>query len=90
MFRPRDGRCHIQSGCRLWLSKAGSRGLILPQAHVRGYFRLAPREIVHIDSKLADDLSDGIERASAWLNRQVTRPDIQYDAAQCTLGAQAA
>lgn len=90
LFLPRDGRCHIQTGCRLWLSKASNRGLILPQAHVRGHFRLAPREIVHIDSKPADDLSDGIERASAWLNRQVTRPDIQYDAAQCTLWAQAA
>ncbi|MDR6116230.1 MULTISPECIES: hypothetical protein [unclassified Sphingomonas] len=90
LFLPRDGRCHIQSGCRLWLSKAGSRGLILPQAHVRGHFRLAPREIVHIDSKPADDLSEGIERASTWLTRQVTRPDIQYDAAQCMLWAQAA
>ena len=90
LFLPRDGRCHIQSGCHLWLSKAGNRGLILPQAHVRGHFRLAPREIVHIDSKPADDLSDGIERASAWLTRQVMRPGVQYDDAQCTLWAQAA
>lgn len=90
LFLPRDGRCHIQSGCRLWLSKAGSRGLILPQAHVRGHFRLAPREIMHIDGKPADDLSDGIERASTWLTRQVTRPGVQYDDAQCTLWAQAA
>ena len=90
MFLPRDGRCHIQRGCRLWLSKSGNRGLILPQAHVRGHFRLAPREIVHIDGKPADDLSEGIERASTWLTRQVMRPGVQYDAGQCTLWAQAA
>ncbi|KTW10422.1 MULTISPECIES: hypothetical protein [Sphingomonas] len=90
LFLPRDGRCHIQSGCRPWLSKSGNRGLILPQAHVRGHFRLAPREIVHIDGKPADDLSEGVERASAWLTRQVMRPGVQYDDAQCTLWAQAA
>lgn len=90
LFLPRDGRCHIQSGCRLWVSKAGSRGVILPQAHVRGHFRLAPREIVHIDGKPADDLSEGVERASDWLARQITRPGVQYDDAQCTLWAQAA
>ena len=90
MFLPRDGRCHIQSGCRLWLSKSGNRGLILPQAHVRGHFRLAPREIVHIDGKPAEDLSEGIERASDWLDRQVTPSGVQYDDAQCTLWAQAA
>ena len=90
MFLPRDGRCHIQSGCHLWLSKSGNRWLILPQNHVRGHFRLAPREIVHIDGKPADDLSDGIERASAWLTRQVMRPGVQYDDAQCTLWPQAA
>lgn len=90
MFLPRDGRCHIQSGCRLWVSKAGNRGLILPQDHVRGHFRLAPREIVHIDGKPAADLSEGIERASTWLTRQVMRPGVQYDDAQCTLWAKAA
>ncbi|WP_294243445.1 hypothetical protein [uncultured Sphingomonas sp.] len=90
LFLPRDGRCHIQSGCHLWLSKAGNRGLILPQAHVRGHFRLGPREIVHIDGKPADDLSEGIERASTWLTRQVMRPGVQYDEAQCTLWAKAA
>ncbi len=26
LFLPRDGRCHIQSGCRLWLSKAATGG----------------------------------------------------------------
>jgi len=90
MFLPRDGRCHIQTGCRLWLSKAGNRGLIVPQAHVRGHFRLAPREIVHIDRKPAENLNEGVERASAWLTRQVMRPDVVYDAAQCTLWQQAA
>jgi hypothetical protein len=64
--------------------------MILPQAHVRGHFRLAPREIVHIDGKPADNLSEGIERASTWLTRQVMRPNVQYDAGQCTLWAQAA
>jgi len=90
MFLPRGGRCHIQSGCRLWLSKSGNRGLILPQAHVRGHFRLAPREIVHVDSKPAEDLSEGVERASTWLTRQVIRPGVHYGDAQCTLWAKAA
>lgn len=27
LFLPRDGRCHIQSGCHLWLSKAGKQVL---------------------------------------------------------------
>jgi hypothetical protein len=90
MFLPRDGRCHIQSGCHLWLSKSGNRGLILPPAHVRGHFRLAPREIVHVDSKPAEDLSEGVERASTWLTQQVMRPGVQYDDAQCTQWAKAA
>ncbi|WCP73511.1 hypothetical protein [Sphingomonas hankookensis] len=90
MFLPRDGRCHIQSGCRLWVSKAGNRGLILPQDHVRGHFRLAPREIVHIDGKPAEDLSNGIERTSAWLTRQVVRPDAQYYDALSIIWANAA
>lgn len=64
--------------------------MFLPQAHVRGHFRLAPREIVHIDGKPAEDMSEGIERASAWLARQVMRPGVQYDDEQCTLWAQAA
>lgn len=90
LFLPRDGRCHIQTGCRLWLSQSGNRGVIVPQPHVRGHFRLAPSEIVHIDRKLADDLNDGIERASVWLARQVTRPNIAYDETQCAIWAKAA
>ncbi len=90
VFLPRDGLCHIQTGCRLWLSKAGNRGRVMPQPQVRGHFRLAPSEILHIDGKPADDLNDGLERASAWLARQVMRPDAVYDAAQYHIWSQAA
>jgi hypothetical protein len=90
LFLPRGGRCHIQTGCRLWLSQSGKRGAIVPQSHVRGHFRLAPGEIVHVDRKPADDLNDGIERASVWLARQVTRPNIAYDETQCAVWAKAA
>lgn len=90
MFLPRGGFCHIQTGCRLWLSRAGNRGRVMPQPHVRGHFRLAPGEIIHIDGKPAEDLSEGIERASAWLARQVLRRDAVYDASQCHIWSQAA
>lgn len=87
---PRNGRCHIQTQCRLWLSQSGNRGVIVPQPHVRGHFRLAPGEIVHVDREPADDLNDGIERASVWLARQVTSPNIAYDETQCATWAKAA
>lgn len=90
LFLPRNGRCHIQTGCRLWLSQSGNRGVIVPQPHVRGHFRLAPGEIVHVDREPADDLNDGIERASVWLARQVTRPNVDCDETQCTMWAKAA
>lgn len=90
LFLPRGGRCHIQTGCRLWLSQSGNRGVIVPQPHVRGHFRLASSEVVHIDRKPADDLNDGIERASVWLARQVTSPNVAYDETQCTMWAKAA
>lgn len=90
LFLPRDGRFHIQTGCRLWLSHSGNRGVIVPQPHVRGHFRLAPGELVHVDRKPAEDMSDGIERASVWLTRQVTRPNTPYDDTQCAVWANAA
>lgn len=90
LFVPRYGRCHIQTHCRLWLPKSGNRGVIVPQPHVRGHFRLAPDEIVHVDRKPADDLNDGIERASVWLARQVASPNVAYDETQCTMWAKAA
>ncbi|MDF2496105.1 hypothetical protein [Sphingomonas sp.] len=64
----RSGICHLQTGCQLYLSKAGARAVILPQAHVRGHFRLSPGELVHLNRKPAD-IADGIRRAGARLAR---------------------
>lgn len=72
VFLVREDICHIQSDCRLFLSKAATRGLVLPQSSARGHFRLAPGEILHIDGKLAGGVTDGIARADAWLAHQLT------------------
>jgi hypothetical protein len=68
----RGGICHIQSDCRLFLPKAASRAVVLPQPDARGYFRLAPDEILHIDGKPAGRVTDGIARADVWLAHQLT------------------
>ncbi|RDE05972.1 hypothetical protein [Sphingomonas aracearum] len=66
----RNGICHVQSGCSLYLPKAGARAVILPQPHVRGHFRLAPGELIQIDRKPAD-VEDGVARAGARMARLV-------------------
>lgn len=68
----RDGICLGQTDCCLYLPKAGARAMILPQAHVRGLFRLSPGELLHIDHKPAD-AKDGIARARARLAKLVSR-----------------
>ena len=74
IFVPRDRICFSHPGCRLWLSPTGSRALLLPQPHVRGSFRLAPGEIIHLPFKPADvDAEQGIARAEARLRRLVER-----------------
>lgn len=72
VFMVRGGICHIQSDCRLFLPKAASRAVVLPQPDARGYFRLAPDEILHIDGKPAGRVTDGIARADVWLAHQLT------------------
>ena len=62
----RDGICHVQPGCSLYLSKAGARAIILPQSHVRGHFRLAPGELIQRERK-PDDVENGVARAEARL-----------------------
>jgi len=73
LFAPRDNGCFIQTDCRLWLSKAGNRGVILPRPASRGHYRLSPRELIHIEGKPAQDPVEGIARASAWIDRFVHR-----------------
>lgn len=68
---PRGGACYLQTGCQFWLGETGNRAVILPNLGSRGHFRLAPREIIHVDGKPADDPSAGIARAAAWLKRRV-------------------
>ena len=46
--------------------------MILPKPHVRGSFRLAPGEIIHVDRKPAD-VDEGVVRAEARLLRLVER-----------------
>lgn len=66
----RGNICWSQVDCRLWLPRTGSRAVILPQPHVRGSFRLAPGEIIHVDKKPADT-DEGVARAEARLRRLV-------------------
>jgi hypothetical protein len=68
----RGGICHVQAGCHLYLPKAGTRAMILPQPHVRGHFRLSPGELIQIDRKPAD-VEDGVARATARLARLVAQ-----------------
>ncbi|WP_375243492.1 hypothetical protein [Sphingomonas parapaucimobilis] len=79
LFAPRDNGCFIQTDCRLWLSKAGKRGVILPRPELRGYYRLSPRELIHIDGKPAQDPGEGIARASAWIDRFVRRGSAMFN-----------
>lgn len=68
----RNGICHVQPGCRLYLPKAGVRATILPQPHVRGHFRLSPGELIQVDRKPAD-VEDGVARAATRLARLVAQ-----------------
>jgi hypothetical protein len=85
----RDGICLGQTDCRLYLPKAGARAMILPQAHVRGLFRLSPGELLHIDRKPAD-AEDGIARARARLAKLVARGVSVVGRAEINTYAQAA
>lgn len=72
IFVPRDRICWSHLGRRLWLSKSGTRALLLPQPHVRGSFRLAPGEVIHLGFKPLD-IEEGVARADACLRRLVER-----------------
>lgn len=72
IIAPRDMVCHIQTGCQLYLSKSGTRAVLLPKDNVRGLFRAAPGEIIHIDRKPID-AEAGILRAQTALRKLVMR-----------------
>jgi hypothetical protein len=61
---PLASNWYSQIGCQLYLSKTGSRAVILSQSHVRGLFQSAPNEIIQVDRK-PTDIGAGIERAVA-------------------------
>jgi hypothetical protein len=65
IFMPRDNACHLYNDCQLWLGEGKSRALILPLSAARGHFRLAPRELIHIDGKPCAAPEEGIARAHA-------------------------
>lgn len=73
----RNGICHVQPGCRLYLSTTGARAMILPQPNVRGHFRLSPGELIHLDRK-PTDTENGVVRASARMNILIER-GVQLD-----------
>ena len=90
VFLVREDICHIHSDCRLFLSKAVTRGVILPQSGARGHFRLAPDEILHIDGKPTGGVTDGIARADAWLARQLALESDAVDDGRYQVWSQAA
>lgn len=75
---PRDGVCHGKTDCTLWVSKAGSRAIILPQSGHRGSFRMTPREIVQLPDRPQDE-ADGAARGrtalAKLLNTQPASPE---------------
>jgi len=68
----RDGICHLQTDCRLYLSRGGSRAIILPQLGIRKAYRLAPGELIQLSNQPADR-DEGIARAEARLTKLVAR-----------------
>ncbi|WP_342657214.1 hypothetical protein NPJ82_09750 [Sphingomonas sp. NY01] len=68
----RDGICHLQTDCRLYLSRNGSRAIILPQPGIRKAYRLAPGELIQMSSQPADR-DEGIARAEVRLTKLVAR-----------------
>ena len=76
----RDGICHLQTDCRLYLSRNGSRAIILPQPGIRKAYRLAPGELIQLAHQPADR-DEGIARAEARLGKLVARGTIFTDRA---------
>lgn len=68
----RDGICHLQTDCGLYLSRNGSRAIILPQSGIRKAYRLAPGELIQLANQPADR-DEGIARAEARLAKLVAR-----------------
>jgi len=68
----RDSICHLQTDCRLYLSRNGSRAIILPQSGIRKAYRLAPGELIQVAHQPADR-DEGIARAEARLAKLVAR-----------------
>lgn len=76
----RDGICHLQTDCRLYLSRGGSRAIILPQPGIRKTYRLTPGELIQVCEQPADR-EEGIARAEARLAKLVARGTIFTDRA---------
>lgn len=70
---PRDSRCFVYQACRLWMPEDGTRAVIIPQAFVRGYFRLSPSQMIHIDGKPKGSVTEGTQRAEARLRELIQR-----------------
>ncbi len=60
---PRAGVCHTHTDCRLYVCERGASAMILPQPHVRGAFRLAKHELIHVSYRPSDEAA-GIARAT--------------------------
>lgn len=70
---PRDNRCYVYQACRLWMPEDGTRAVIIPQAFVRGHFRLSPSQIIHVDGKPHGSVAEGMQRADAKLQELLRR-----------------
>lgn len=73
VFAPREQICYIFSDCQLHLAQGKSRAVILPRPEARGHFRLAPRELIHVDGKPSDASEEGILRAHARMRQLIER-----------------
>lgn len=90
IFCPRDRACYIHTGGRLAQKRGAKRVVILPPDNIRGYFEVAPDEIIQRPNRGRDLLDGGVERAEARLHRVMSmRPDVtnQVKVFEVTAGA---
>lgn len=72
---PRANGCHVHRGCRLAQRPDDRFAVLLPNPLARGHFRVARDEIIHVHTKPAALVGEGITYAARRLERLV-RDDV--------------